>query len=97
LVLESLINQILRLAVAIEVIGDEVVVSVMHNGVCECGESTGVAEHAALDGLEYFLEFFVELVVAVDVGMAEFIDIFGEVSEEEDVVLTNFTSYFDLA
>jgi hypothetical protein len=38
----------------------------------------------------------VKLEGAIEVSVAEFLDIFGEVAKEEDVVLADLTSNFDL-
>lgn len=41
-------------------------------------------------------EGWIQLVVGVKMGMAEIFNIFSQVSEEEDVVLADFASDFDL-
>ena len=97
LIPKRLINQILRLAVAVEVIRDEVVIAMVDDSIRECREGARITKHTALDGVEDLFEFFVELVVAVDVGVAELVDIFGEVAEEEDVVFADFAGDFDLS
>ena len=68
----------------------------VNDGVGERRESAGIAEHAVLDGIEDLLELLIKMVIAVHVGMAELIDIFGEIAEEEDVVLTDLAGDFDL-
>jgi len=71
--------------VAVEVVGDEVVVALVDDGIAEGGEAAGVAESAGFDRVEDFGEVGVEFDVAVGVGVAEVFDIFGQVTEEEDV------------
>lgn len=55
-----------------------------------------VAEGVRLDGVEDALQLRVQLEVAVEVTMAEVLDVFGKVAEEEDVLLADFTRDFDL-
>lgn len=92
LILVRLIDQLLRIEVALEVIRDEVVIAVIDNGVDEGGELTRIAEHSLADGLEDLVERGVELEVAIEVVVAQVFDIFREVSKEEDVVFADFTS-----
>jgi hypothetical protein len=47
--------------------------------------------------LEDLFELFVQLVVAVHVGVAELVDVFAQVAEEEDVVLADLAGDFDLS
>lgn len=96
LVLVCLINQILRLAVAVEVIRDKIVVAMVNDCTRECRKGSRIAEHATLDSCENLLELFVELVVAVDVSMAELFDVFCQVAKEEDVIFADFAGDFDL-
>lgn len=59
-----------------------------------------VAEEAGVDGVEDGGEVRVEFegvwVVVVEVAVAEVADVFGEVAEEEDVLVADFAGYFDL-
>jgi hypothetical protein len=96
LVLVRLVHKRLSLDIAVEVIRDEVVVSVVFDGAGQGTERACVAEGAGLDRLEDFEEVWVEGVGAVVVGVAEVFDVFGEVPEEEDVVLSDLAGDFDL-
>jgi hypothetical protein len=60
------------------------------------GEWALVAELAALNGLENLLQLRMNLVLAVEVCVTEVFDVLGEVSEEEDVLVTCLTGDFDL-
>ena len=82
--------------VRVEVVRDQVVITVLFNGRRQGREITLVAEGVALDGIEDTLQLWVDLEVAVEVTVAEILDVFGEVAEEEDVLLADFTGDFDL-
>ena len=49
-----------------------------------------------MDLVEDLRELGLELVVVVEMSVAQLVYVFGEVAEEEDVFFTNFTSDFDL-
>jgi len=95
-ILKGLVHEGMGLDIAIEIIRDEVIIALVDDGVAEGGEPAGVAELAALDGVEDFDEVGVELDVAVGVGVTEVFDVFGEVAEEEDVGFADFAGDFDL-
>ena len=82
--------------VAVEVVGDEVVVALVDDGVAQGAEAVRVAEPTALDGVKDFGEVRVEFEVAVGVGVAEVFDVLGEVTEEEDVGLADFAGDLDV-
>jgi hypothetical protein len=82
--------------VGVEVVRDEVVVAMFFDGGGKSGEVGLVAEGVVLDGVEDALQLWVQLEVAVEVTVAEVLDIFGKVAEEEDVLLSDFTGDFDL-
>jgi hypothetical protein len=86
----------LRLDVRRKVIRNEVVVAVLNDAVDESREFLSVAENAVVDVVEDNGELGIELVVAVEMGMSEVLDVFCEVAEEEDVVLADLTGDFDL-
>jgi hypothetical protein len=69
---------------------------VLHDAVEERGEGTCVAKGAGMDGVENGGKGWVELVVLVEMRMAEVVDIFGEVAKEEDILLSDFTGDFNL-
>jgi hypothetical protein len=96
LVFVGLVDERLRLHVAVEVIRDEVVVAVVLDGADERAERAGVAEGAGLDRGEDVGEVGVDGVRAVSVRVAQVFDVFGQVAEEEDIVLADFTGDFDL-
>lgn len=96
LIQEGFIDHLLRGDVGVKVIGDEVVISVLLDGVRERGEIIFVAEHIVLDSVKDALELRVQLEVAVEVSVAELFDILGEIAEEEDVLLADFAGDFDL-
>lgn len=77
LILERLINQILRLAVRPEIVRHQIVITVLDNGVDERGERGLVTKHALVDSIEYFLQLGIELVITVVVGVAQVFNIFG--------------------
>lgn len=97
MVLVLLVDELLRLAVRGKVIGHQVVIAVLDDAVDEGGEGAGVAKRSLLDLVEDFGERFVELVVAVNMSVAEIVDVFGEVAEEEDVLLADLAGDFDLS
>lgn len=86
----------MRLDVAVEVVGNEIVVAVIGDGTAQGGEAVRVAEGAVLDGVEDLGEVRVELETAVVVGVAEVFDVLGEIAEEEDVGLADFAGDFDV-
>ena len=86
----------MRLDVAVEVVGNQIVVTLIDDGVAQGAEAVCVTEFAALDGIEHFGEVGVEFEVAVGMRVAEVFDILGEVTEEEDVGLPNFASDLDV-
>jgi hypothetical protein len=86
----------LRLDVRRKVIRNEVVVAVLNDAVDESREFLSVAENAVVDVVEDNGELGIELVVAVEMGMSEVLDVFCEVAEEEDVVLADLTGDFNL-
>jgi len=84
------------LNVAVEVIRDEVVVSVVDNAVNEGRELACIAKHAVANCVEHGSEVGIELEFGVEVGVAEVFDVFCEIAEEEDVLFADFTGNLDL-
>jgi hypothetical protein len=82
--------------VRVEVIRDEVIVTMLFDRRNQGRERGGIAKRALLDSVEYTLQLRVQLEAAIEVSMAEVLHIFCEVAEEEDVLLANLTSNFDL-
>jgi hypothetical protein len=91
-----LIDELVGLAVAVEVIRDQVVVSVLDNAIDQRREGARVAEGTFLDCIEHLSKTLVELVRPIDVTVAKVLNVLCEVAEEEDVVLPNFASNFNL-
>jgi hypothetical protein len=96
LVLVRLVDQRVRLDVAVEVVRHQVVVAVVADRGDQTGKVLRVAEGPLLDGLEDLGKVGVDVVRAIRVRVAEVLDIFGQVAKEENVVLTNFTRDLDL-
>lgn len=96
LVLERLVHQGVCLDVAVEVVRDQVVVAVLHDTVAQRVEARRLAEHAPADGVEDFGQVRVQLEVAVLVGVAEILDVLGQIAEEEDIRLPDLTGDLDL-
>jgi hypothetical protein len=91
LVLVRLVNEFLRIDVALEVVGDQVIISVVRDAVDEGAELGRIAEHAFADDFEDAREEWVELEVAVPVRVAQVFDVLSEVAEEEDIVFADFS------
>jgi hypothetical protein len=68
----------------------------LDNRVDKSRESGLVTKHAGVDGVEDLLEFGIELIFTIVMGVAEVLDVLGEVAEEEDVLVAGLASYFDL-
>ena len=82
--------------VAVEVVGNEIVVTLVDDAIAESGEATCVAEFVSFDGVEDFGEVGIELEFAIVMRVTEVFDVFCEVAEEEDVRFADFTGDFDL-
>ena len=68
----------------------------IYDGADKGGELVCVTEGTGADGVEDLLEVRVDGVLTVVVGVAEVLDVLGEVAEEEDVRVANFAGNFDL-
>jgi len=80
----------------VEIVRDEVVVAVIFNCTGQGAEHSCVAESVGLDSLKDFEKIWVKTVRAVVVGMAKVFDVFGQIAEEEDVILSDLASNFNL-
>jgi hypothetical protein len=69
---------------------------VLDNAVDEGRKLFSVAERALVDVVENGGQLGIELVLRVQMCVAEVLDVLGEVAEEEDVLLADFTGDFDL-
>lgn len=96
LVLVRLVDEVVRLNVAVEVVRDEVVVAVVADGRDEGLEVGRRAKGALLNRREDLGKVLVDRVGAVGVCMAEILDILGQVAKEEDVALANLAGDFNL-
>lgn len=68
----------------------------LHNAVNKGGESTSITESAVPNFVKDGSESWIELILAVQVAVTKVIDVFGQISEEEDVVLANLAGDFNL-
>lgn len=96
LILEGLVDHPVRGDVGVEIVRDEVVITVLFDRAYERGEIGFVAEHVVFDCIEDALQLWVQLEVAVEVSVAQVLDVFGEIAEEEDVLLADFAGDLDL-
>lgn len=69
----------------------------LDDAVEESTKSAGITKGTRLDRVKDGGKLWVELVVVVQVGVAEVFDVFGKVTKEEDVLITDFARDFDLA
>lgn len=91
LVFVRLIDELLRVDVALEVVGDQVVIAMVDNAVDQSAELACIAERPVADGVKNARQLRVELEAAVEVVVTEIFDILGEITEQEDVVLADFS------
>lgn len=96
LALEGLVHHAVRGDVRVEIVRDKIVVSVLLNGRSQCGKVGFVAEQTVFDCLEDLLQLWIELEVAIEMTMSELFYVFGEVTEEENVLLSNLSGDFNL-
>ena len=96
LVLIRLIDHLLRFAVTRKVVADEIIIAMINDGVAKGSEAVGVAKGVGFDGVEDCGEVGVKVEGAVVVGVAEILDVFRKVAEEEDVGFSDFAGDFDL-
>ena len=61
-----------------------------------CRECILITEHTRSDCIKYLGQIRVQCVFAVEVIVAKVLDVFGKVTEEEYVLITSFTSDFNL-
>ena len=96
LVAIGLVDELVRLDVAVEVVRHEVVITVVAHGSHHGAKVLRVAKCALLNFLEYLFKVRVDGVGAVCVRMAEILNIFSQVSKQEDVAFSDFTGNLDL-
>lgn len=66
------------------------------NAVQQGAEAVCVAKCALVDRIEDGGELWVKRVLLVEMGVTQVLDVFGEVAEEENVLLADFAGDFDL-
>ncbi len=96
LVLVRRIDEIMRCEVGMEVIRHKVVVAVINNSVDQSREGAFVTESAFLDGLENLGQIWVDLILAVEVVMAEILNVLRQIAEEEDILVSSLAGDLDL-
>jgi hypothetical protein len=96
LILIRLIHQLLRLDIAIKVVRHQIVITVLLHRRDQGGEVVGGTKGVGADEGEDGGEGGVQGRGSVGVGVAQVFDVFGEVAEEEDVLLADFAGYFNL-
>jgi len=80
-IFEHFIHKRVGLDVAVEVIGYKVVVAMVNDRIAKGCEATGIPKFTAFNGVEYFRKIFINLEVAVGVGVAEVFNVLSEVAE----------------
>jgi hypothetical protein len=68
----------------------------LHDAIEQGGEALGIAKGAAVDVIKYVGELRLELVLLVQMRVAEVLDILGKVTEQEDVLFANLAGDFNL-
>ena len=96
LVFVRLIHKRVSLNVAVKVVRDKVVIAMVTNSRDHARKVLGVAKGAVLNGLKHLDQVGIDAVRAIGVRMAKILDILGEVTKEEYVILTNLTRDFNL-
>jgi hypothetical protein len=79
-----------------EVVGNEIIVSMVFNPADQCAECVRIAKSVFLDFVKDSLKVGVNGVRAISMSVAEVFDVFGKVAKEEDVVFSDFSSNFNL-
>lgn len=87
----------MRLDIAVEIVWNKVVVTLVNDAVAESGKTASIAKLATFDGIEHLGEVRVKLEFAVVVGVAQILNIFCQIAEEEDIWFTNLAGDFDLS
>ena len=96
LVLVRGVDQVMRLQVTLEVVGDEVVVAMFSNAADEGRECSYVAKLAALNYVEDLLQLRVDIILAIEVCVAKVFNILCQIAEEKDVLIARLARDFDL-
>lgn len=79
-----------------EIIRNKVIIPMILDGGDESRERSNVAKGVGLDAVKHGLELRIHRRFVVGMCVTQVFDVFGEVAEEEDVVLADFAGDFDL-
>ena len=79
-----------------EVIRHKVVVAVINNSIDQSRECAFVTERAFFDGFENLGQIWVDLILAVEVVMAEILNVLRQIAEEEDILVSSLAGDLDL-
>lgn len=96
LVAEALVDELLCLAVGSKVIRHEIIVAMLDDSIHKGGEGAGVAKCSLFNGLEHFGQRLVQLILAVDVTMAQLFNIFRKIAKQKNVVFANLARNLNL-
>lgn len=96
-VLEALVNELLRLDVRSKVVGYKVVVAMVNNAIDKRRELVGIAKRVVSNGIKDIGKRRVQFVLRVHVCVTKVLDIFGQVTEKEDVLVANLTGNLNLS
>lgn len=96
LVAVGIIYQVMRLDIAVEIIRHQIVIAVVADSRNHGAKVVRSAESALLNLLEDLLKVTVDGVGSISVRVTQVFDILGQGTEQENVVLTNFTSNLNL-
>jgi len=61
----------------------------LHDAVDKRRELASIAKSAGSNGIEDTFQLWVDLEVAVEMGVAQIFDVFGEIPKKEDIVLAD--------
>ncbi len=95
-VLVRFVHQGVSLDVTVEIVADEVVISLVDDGITQRREPVGVAEPPGFDGIKHLGQIRVERERAVVVGVTQILHVFGQIAEKEDVRVPDFPGDFNL-
>lgn len=90
------VDQLVRLNVAVEVIRNKIEIPVLSHSSNQGAKVMRASERALLNFLEYLLKVRINCMRTVGVGVSQVIDIFGQITKEEDVAVSDFPSNLNL-
>lgn len=96
LVAVGVVHKRMSVDIAAEIIRNKIEIPVLAYSGNHATEIVRSAECSLFDLVEDLVEVSVDAVGSVVVRMAEILDVLGEVAEEEDIVLADFSGDFDL-